>query len=108
MKDQFFSSVGSINRLHFTSRCLLFVAVPFIVTLFAMDFFSHWHHGTHYPLGIFIGLIASLIAIFSITMQAIKRLNDLGWSPIYSILIALPVINVCFLVFLMLAPGKQS
>ena len=106
MKDEFFSSVGSINRLHFIARFLLFIAVPFIVTLFAMEFFSHWHHGTHYPLGIFIGLIVSLIALFSITMQAIKRLNDLGKSPIFSLLIAVPVINICFILFLMLAPSK--
>jgi uncharacterized membrane protein YhaH (DUF805 family) len=107
MKEQIFSSLGTIGRINYFIRILLFVAIPFIVTIFSVKFFSHWHHGTHLPLGIFIGLIFILISIFSILMQTIKRLNDIGKSPIYSVLLLIPFINVLFILVLLCLPKKQ-
>ncbi len=107
MKEQLFSSLGSINRMHYFLRVLVFIAIPFLVTVLALNFFSHWHHGTHLPLGIFIGLITSLIALFAILMQTLKRLNDLGRSPFYSVLLAIPFVNLLLIVFLICLPGKK-
>ena len=107
MKEQLFSSLGSINRMHYFLRVLVFIAIPFLVTVFALNFFSHWHHGTHLPLGIFIGLITALIALFAILMQTLKRLNDLGRSPFYSVLLAIPFVNLLLIVFLICLPGKK-
>lgn len=107
MKEQLFSSLGSINRVHYLLRVLVFIAIPFFVTIVSLNFFSHWHHGTHLPLGIFIGLIASLIALFCILMQTLKRLNDIDRSPFYSVLLAIPFVNILLIVLLVCLPGKK-
>ncbi|MFL2847947.1 MAG: DUF805 domain-containing protein [Coraliomargaritaceae bacterium] len=107
MKEQIFSSLGTIGPINYFIRILLFVAIPFIVTVFSVNFFSHWHHGTHLPLGIFIGLIFTLFSIFVILMQTIKRLNDIGKPPIYSLLLLIPLINILFILVLLCLPRKQ-
>ena len=107
MKDQLFSSLGAISRIHFTLRLVVFMAVAFFLSVLALNFFSHWHHGTHYPLGIFVSIVVSLIALYSITMQSIKRLNALGYPPIYSLLLAIPFVNFGLLLFLIIAPVRK-
>ena len=107
MKEQLFSSLGSINRMHYLLRLLVFIAIPFFVTVISLNFFSHWHHGTHLPLGIFIGLITSLIGVFAILMQTLKRLNDLDRSPFYSVLLAIPFVNFLLIFLLLCLPGKK-
>ena len=107
MKEALFSSVGTIGRINYFIRILLFVAIPFFATILSVNFFSHWHHGTHLPLGIFIGLIFVLISIFSILMQTIKRLNDIGKAPIYSVLLLIPFVNLVLILLLLFIPRKQ-
>lgn len=107
MKEAIFSSVGTIGRINYFIRILLFVAIPFFVTVVSMNFFSNWHHGTHLPLGIFIGLIFILISIFSVLMQTIKRLNDIGKSPFYSVLLLIPFVNLLLILLLLFLPRKQ-
>ena len=107
MKEALFSSVGTIGRINYLIRVLLFVAIPFFATIVSVNFFSHWHHGTHLPLGIFIGLIFVLISIFSILMQTIKRLNDIGMAPIYSVLLLIPFVNLVLILLLLFIPRKQ-
>tara|TARA_X000000368_G_scaffold270268_1_gene214157 strand:+ start:423 stop:743 length:321 start_codon:yes stop_codon:yes gene_type:complete len=106
MNDQLFSSLGAINRMQYFSRTLILIALPFLVTVISLNFFSHWHDGTHFPLGVFIGLMSALFAIFGILMQSIKRLNDLSVAPIWSVLLVMPFVNVIFILFLILLPSK--
>ena len=107
MKEALFSSVGTIGRINYFIRVLLFVVIAFFATIVSVNFFSHWHHGTHLPLGIFIGLIFVLISIFSILMQTIKRLNDIGKAPIYSVLLLIPFVNLVLILLLLFIPRKQ-
>ena len=107
MNNQFFSSLGSINRIQYLSSTLIFMALPFMVTVLSFNFFSNWHDGTHFPLGVFIALISVLFAIFGILMQSIKRLNSLNRPPIWSVLLLLPVINIFFIIFLILLPSRK-
>lgn len=108
MKEPLLSSLGTINRIHFTIRIMMFTGVAFFISVFALNFFSHWHHGTHYPLGIFVSLLASLIALYCIAMQSIKRLNALRQPPIYSALLVVPFVNVALILFLMVAPASKA
>ena len=107
MKEAMFSSVGTIGRINYFIRILLFASIPFFVSVVSMNFFSHWHHGTHLPLGIFIGLIFTLISVFAVLMQTIKRLNDIGKSPFYSVLLLIPYVNLLFILLLLLLPRKH-
>jgi uncharacterized membrane protein YhaH (DUF805 family) len=40
-------------------------------------------------------------------MQTIKRLNDLGKSPFYSVLLLVPFVNLLLILLLLLLPRKQ-
>ena len=69
------------------------------------NFFSQSHHGTHLPLGIFIGLIFIIISIFYLN-ETIKRLNDIGKSPFYSVCFS----TLCesFAYFATFVPSKKQ
>ena len=81
MINDIFSSTGKINRFQYLIGLIVLISIPFIVSAFALSFFSEWHHGTHFPLGIFVSLIFSMIAYFGVLMHSIKRLNHLGSPP---------------------------
>ena len=48
------------------------------VTIQAISYFDHWHHGSYSPLGPFIGIIVGLICLLIALMQMLKRLRDMG------------------------------
>ena len=108
MKGDYFSSVGSINRLVFLQRTLVFIVLSLILSFLALYFFTHWHHGVHMPLGYFFSLVFILISSFAFLMQLIKRLNNIGKPPFYTLLLLIPVVNVLFLVYAFLAPANNN
>ena len=85
----------------------MLVAVAYIFYA-GIDYFSHDEkHKFLMPLAYF-GIVALTIALFCILMQLIKRLNDIGRKPFWSILLLVPVLNVLLLLYAALAPAKTQ
>lgn len=110
MKDTFISSEGEIGRLAFTVRVLLLALVASLIAYFAVDYFSDWgHHGaTFRPLGVFIGIVATLFCVLIGLMQLLKRLRSMGKQPYLSLLLLVPGVNILFILYAMAAPAKAK
>lgn len=106
MKDKFISSEGGIGRAAFTIRIIVLVLVAGGISYAALAYFSHWEEGTFRPLGIYLGILASLFCSLIALMQVLKRLRDMGKQPYYSLLLLIPGVNVLFLLYAMAAPSK--
>ena len=107
MKDTFISSEGCISRLVYIVRLFLLVALSSFVTIQAIDYFDHWHHGSYSPLGPFIGIIVGLICLLLGLMQMLKRLRDMGKPAYWTLLMLIPGINVLVLLYTAFAPSKS-
>ena len=107
MKDTFISSEGCIGRLVYIVRLFLLVALSSFVTIQAIGYFDHWHHGSYSPLGPFIGIIVGLICLLLGLMQMLKRLRDMGKPAYWTLLMLIPGINVLVLLYTAFAPSKS-
>ena len=108
MKDAFFSSEGRIGQAAFMVRVVVMVALVAAVFYFGIDYFSHDEaHHFLMPLAYFLGIVASVLALFCILMQLIKRLHDMGKGPFWSVLLLVPGVNVLFLLYAAAAPTKK-
>ena len=109
MKDSFFSSQGRIGPVAFLYRVLLMLLAVAYIFYAGIDYFSHDEkHEFLMPLAYFFGIVALIVALFCILMQLIKRLNDIGRKPIWSILLLVPVVNVLLLLYAAFAPAKTK
>ena len=107
MKETFISSEGCIGRFVYVVRLVLLIALSTFVTIKAISYFDHWHHGSYSPLGPFIGIIVGLICILVGLMQMLKRLRDMGNPAYWTLLILIPGINVIVLIYTVLAPSRS-
>ena len=107
MKDTFISSEGCIGRLAYILRLVLLLALPTFVTIQAISYFDHWHHGIYSPLGPFIGIIVGLICLLVGLMQMLKRLRDMGKPAYWTLFMLIPGINVLVLIYTVLARSKS-
>ena len=108
MKDAFFSSEGRIGQAAFILRVVVLIALVAGVFYFGIDHFSHDEaHHFLLPLAYFFGIVASVLALFCILVQLIKRLHDMGKGPFWSVLLLVPVVNVLFLLYAAMAPAKK-
>ena len=109
MKDSFFSSQGRIGPVAFLYRVLLMLLAVAYNFYAGIDYFSHDEtHEFLMPLAYFFGIVALIVALFCILMQLIKRLNDIGRKPFWSILLLVPVVNVLLLLYAAFAPAKTK
>ena len=109
MKDSFFSSQGRIGPVAFLYRVLLMLLAVAYIFYAGIDYFSHDEkHQFLMPLAYFFGIVALIVALFCILMQLIKRLNDIGRKPFWSILLLVPVVNVLLLLYAAFAPAKTK
>ena len=109
MKDTFFSSQGRIGPVAFLYRVLLMLLAVAYIFYAGIDYFSHDEkHEFLMPLAYFFGIVALIVALFCILMQLIKRLNDIGRKPFWSILLLVPVVNVLLLLYAAFAPAKTK
>ena len=104
----FLNASGRIGRGAFALRVVLLAALAAAITWYALDFFSHWHHGTFLPLGYFTGIVAALFCGLCAFMQLIKRLHDTGKPPYHALLLLVPGVNVLFILYLMAAPAPEA
>ena len=109
MKDSFYSSQGRIGPVAFLYRVLLMLLAVAYIFYAGIDYFSHDEkHEFLMPLAYFFGIVALIVALFCILMQLIKRLNDIGRKPFWSILLLVPVVNVLLLLYAAFAPAKTK
>ena len=109
MKDSFFSSQGRIGPVAYLYRVLLMLLAVAYIFYAGIDYFSHDEkHEFLMPLAYFFGIVALIVALFCILMQLIKRLNDIGRKPFWSILLLVPVVNVLLLLYAAFAPAKTK
>jgi uncharacterized membrane protein YhaH (DUF805 family) len=108
MKDRFLDSEGTIGRFAFMLRILLLAVVAALITYYAVDYFSHWHHGTYSPLGPFLGIVTIMFCSLIGLMQLLKRLRDMGKQPYLSILLIVPGLNVLLLLYAAVAPPQED
>lgn len=108
MKETFLSSEGRIGPITFSVRVVLMLALVAAVFYAGIDYFSHdADHVFLMPLAYFFGIVALVVALFCILMQLIKRLNDIGKAPFWSILLLVPGVNVLLLLYAAVAPTKR-
>jgi len=108
MKDRFLSSEGRIGRVVYFIRIMLLIALAGLFSSYAIETFSHFQHGTFRPMGIFLGIVASVFCAFAGLMQLLKRLHDMGKDAYLSILMLLPGANILFLLYTFVAPSKEG
>lgn len=102
------SSEGRIKRGVYALRLLLLLLLTAAVTTVAMIFFLHWHHGTFYTLGIFVGIVTGLLCGLTGLMQMLKRLRDMGKEAYLTLYLLIPGINLAFIAYTLFAPSKAS
>lgn len=108
MKESFISSEGCIGRVVFLVRILILAVAVYGISHYAMHYFHEWHHGTYQPLGVFVSLIAAMIAVFIGLMQLLKRLRDMGKGAYLSILLLVPGVNLLLLIYAAAMPSKAK
>ena len=107
MKDTFISSEGCIGRFVYIVRIVSLITLSTSVTMQAISYFDHWHHGSYSPLGPFIGIVVGLICLLICLMQILKRLRDIGKPAYWTLLMLIPGVNVLVLLYTAIAPSKS-
>ena len=111
MNNSFLSSEGTIGRFTFILSLVLLVAVAAGISCAADYYFSHpdyFMHGHFATLGVFFGIVASLICAMVGLMQMLKRLRDMGKGAYLTLLMLIPGVNAFFLLYTCFAPSKQA
>ena len=111
MKNSFLSSEGSIGRCSFFLRLALLAAIAAGISYVSIYYFGHpdyFHHGTFRTLGVFFGIVASLICMMAGLMQLLKRLRDMGREAYLSIWMVIPGPNVLLLLYACIASSKEK
>lgn len=109
MNHPFLSSEGRIGRASFIARLVVLVAMASAISYAGIYYFEHpdyFHHGTFGTLGVFVGIVASLIAALAGLMQLLKRLRDMGKEAYLSIWMLVPGVNIGLLLYACVAPSK--
>jgi len=77
---------------------LAFVAIS-VVTILIIQGIHLWLHHNHHLSGliIFLGILTSIFGVSALLTQVIRRLNDMGWNGIYSLLTIFPATAVAVL-----------
>jgi uncharacterized membrane protein YhaH (DUF805 family) len=108
METNFLSSEGRISRMTFVVRMIVLILLASGLSYIAYSYFAHsFHHGEFATLGVFCSIIVVLICSFAGLMQLLKRLRDMGKGAYLSMLMLLPGVNVCLLVYACFAPSKK-
>lgn len=74
---------------------LNFVIISIVSVILSKLTFDGLHSNHHYfGLSIFFCILFAVIGLTVFAMRAIRRLNDMAWSPIYSLLMIFPAAMV--------------
>lgn len=102
------SSEGRIGRFIFIVRLIGLGALALITSNWAIDYFAHWHEGHFSAMGPFLGIVIGLICALTGLMQLLKRLRDMGRPAYWTILMLVPGVNVCLLLYVAIAPSRSN
>lgn len=102
IKDNFYSYKGRLNRKPYLIRYAIIIIIAFLNRL-AADTVG----GPNAGQGIIFNIIVFLLGV-SIFMLDIKRLHDLGKSGYWVLLIFVPLVNIGFLLYLLIAVGETD
>ena len=113
--EQFFSSEGRIGGgtlLLRTIIALVAQALTVAVCVYLLDLAHlspfHEDHAFLMPLFYFFVIVTGIFVLFTVMMQLIKRLHDMGKGPMFAALTFVPGVNVLFLIYAILAPAKKD
>ena len=100
IKYDYFTFDGVISKAEFLRSFLVLLVIAVVINLLAYNVF--------YTVGILRLLlqlvsIVLIIAMFSITM---RRLRDLGQSPLWSLLLLFPPTAILLIIYLIIAERK--
>ena len=101
IKDNFYSYKGRLNRKPYLIRYAIIIIIAFLNRLVA-DTVA----GPNAGHGIIFNIIVFLLGV-SIFMLDIKRLHDLGKSGYWVLLMFVPLVNIGFLLYLLIASGEK-
>ncbi|WP_269539227.1 hypothetical protein [Cerasicoccus fimbriatus] len=75
-----------------------FVAIA-AVSVLVMEGIYQWLHTNHHLSGliVFLGILTGVVGASILLTQAIRRLNDMGWNGMYSMLLVFPAGAVALL-----------
>lgn len=107
MKDQFLSSQGRIGRLAFFLRFLALAVFSGLVSYVAITAFLRTH-AELVPMGIYLGLLATLVSSFVLLMQLLKRLRDMGKEAWLSVFLLVPGVNLLLLLYALVTPSQPG
>jgi uncharacterized membrane protein YhaH (DUF805 family) len=57
---------------------------------------------------VLIGLVGFLVYALGVASYAVRRLHDIGWSPLWVLLGVVPVLNLALAGIVLLAPGSSG
>jgi len=93
-----FDPRGKLKRKGFIFTFLSFYFLAIFTTAY----------GHKHDVNLFIGLFLPLFFVLSYFFATIKRLRDVGWSTWFSILLLLPIINLCLMLVLAFKGSKNT
>ena len=113
--ESFFSSEGRIGGgtlllrtvMALVAQALTVAVCVYLLHLAHLSPFDEKHEFLM-PLFYFFVIVTSVFVLFTVMMQLIKRLHDMGKGPMLAALTFVPGVNVLFLVYAILAPGKKE
>jgi len=91
---------GRLARLQFLTGNII---VNFSFFLFLNYYFSNFR----YDLWVVLWILFAVAVFFSFSF-IVRRLHDIGSSGRWSVIFLLPFINIIFIIFLLLIPGKEE
>lgn len=110
----FFSLKGKISRINYFEVWLynyLICSVIWLVCFKLINSIFFCRNCEQFVGLIYIFLLTGLIltlAVILISFATIKRIRDVGWSPKYALLLALPIIDILLIVILFFYPSHYS
>lgn len=102
IKENFYSYKGRLNRKPYIIRYGILIIIMILNKLLAQGL-----GGPNVGHGLVFNIVVVLIGV-SIFMIDIKRLHDLGKSGYWVLLMFVPLVNIIFLIYLLLAKGEPT
>ena len=113
--EQFFSSEGRIGGGTLLLRTIIALfaqalTVGVCVLLLHLAHLSPFQEGNEFlmPLFYFFVIVTGIFVLFTVMMQLIKRMHDIGKGPMLAALTFVPGVNILFLIYAILAPAKKE
>lgn len=110
VKSKFFSFTGRIGRKEFASSYFFIILLALFITIIVPQ--PEVVNQTGNFLYSFIllagGIALAIIGMIAFLSIAVRRLNDLNYSPYYVFLTFIPFVNLVFSLFLIFISGAKK